>query len=174
MLEDLPQFVPQKACLSCDGCCRFKEQDSCWRPKMTQNEVDLHCSKEGGFSRAIFSKELESDGHIRAVRCHGQIKCSFFHLEDNMCHVYQNRPFECRLYPFLLMKEEEGLSVGVHLSCPHVQQYWGYEEFDHYVVKLQAYFQRQDVGDFLRENISLGGDYTSYEAEIALIFPVVI
>ncbi|MCI0405004.1 MAG: phosphoribosylanthranilate isomerase [candidate division Zixibacteria bacterium] len=40
MPEELKQFVPQEVCLACDGCCRFKEDSSEWRPKVAKTELD--------------------------------------------------------------------------------------------------------------------------------------
>ena len=53
MFSDLPQFVPQSVCLSCDGCCRFKEEQSSWRPKAVGDE-----KVQGGLAEEIFSRQF--------------------------------------------------------------------------------------------------------------------
>ena len=39
MKSNLNQFVPSEVCLHCDRCCRFKEENSAWRPKMAKEEI---------------------------------------------------------------------------------------------------------------------------------------
>ena len=34
----LKQFVPSEVCLKCNGCCRYKQADSVWRPKLGQKD----------------------------------------------------------------------------------------------------------------------------------------
>jgi len=169
-MQNLPQFVPQKVCLSCDGCCRFKEQESAWRPKMTQDEIALNATGRDGLAKELFSSAVDEHGYVKAVSCQGIIKCTFFNTEDNTCQIYEQRPFECRLYPFLLIKQDPCASVGVHLSCPHVQEKWEKEEFNEYVAQLKQYFQREEVLHFIRNNQRLLGEYTTYKDEIAHIF----
>lgn len=54
----------------------------------------------------------------------GSFFCFYLDLEDNKCNVYQNRPFECRLYPFLINKRNESQSVclAIDPNCPYVAQ----------------------------------------------------
>jgi Fe-S-cluster containining protein len=167
-MTDIPQFVPQHVCLTCDGCCRFKEQDSPWRPKVAPEEVPTR--GRSGLIEKIFSKELDADGFIRTVSCSGQIQCAFFQPGQNTCRVYTDRPFECRLYPFLLMRLAGEVIIGVHLSCPHVQEQWGNEHYKDYVGRLRQYFKEKDALDFIRRNPLLVRDYSMYEREIARVF----
>ena len=94
MLTDLPQFVPQKVCLSCDGCCRFKEEKSPWRPKITRDEMNERALGGSGLVASIFSKQRDEDGYVKAVPCPTGAQCVFFHPPDNTCRVYADRPFE--------------------------------------------------------------------------------
>ena len=166
MIKDLPQFVSQKVCLSCEGCCRFREQNSSWRPKMAQEEIN---GEEG-----VFAQELDGNNCIRTVECRGQFRCTFFHTEDNVCHIYAYRPFECRLYPFLLTKHGGDAAISVHLSCPHIQEKWQSEDLNSYVEDLRKYFQQEEVLEFVRRNPSLPGDHSKHEQEIEHLFDLTI
>lgn len=64
MLQNFKQFVPSNVCLSCDGCCRFKQSDSRWRPHMTKEEqrIALQYNISEKFSIGsvfLLMKELE-------------------------------------------------------------------------------------------------------------------
>ncbi len=165
MMQDLPQLVPQKVCLSCDGCCKFKEQDSAWHPKVAQEET-----KGQGSATDILTRELDKEHCIKAITCGGQFRCTFFHAEDHICHIYEYRPFECRLYPFLLTQKGNSPAISAHLSCPYIQETWQNEEFKSHVEELQKYFQIQEVREFIQRNLEMVRDYSEYEQEIEHLF----
>lgn len=169
MLKDFEQFVPSEVCLKCDGCCRFKEENSLWRPKVSGGE-----KKHGGLAEEIFSKNLlDHDGRIKTVSCHGgDYQCSFFQAQSNTCGIYRQRPFECQLYPFILTKDKDKKAVDVHLNCPFVQETRNTPAFDRYVEYLQDFFKRRDVVKFLHDNPDSGGDHSHYRSEIQHMFTV--
>ena len=171
MFASLKQFVPQEVCLSCDGCCRFKEHDSSWRPQMTKEEIDRNAQSK--LADLILSKDsIEHNGYIKTVPCHGQHLCSFFNPEHNTCRIYTHRPFECQLYPFVLTKHNGQAKVSVHLSCPHIERTRTTAEFREYVSYLKEYFQQSSVRNFLKHNPALIGDYSEYSHELEDLFMV--
>lgn len=170
MENNLTQFVPSEVCLKCDGCCRFKEKDSVWRPKMAQEEIAQNDGKRG-LADLILSKETFSkEGTIKTVTCHGEHLCSFFNPQDHTCRIYFARPFECRLYPFVLTKQQQKAAVFVHLMCPYVQQERRTRHFEDYVVYLKKFFQESEVLAFLERNPALVGDYSDYREELEYLF----
>lgn len=172
MLKDLKQYVPSEVCLSCDGCCRFKDGQSDWRPKVADEEM-ASAVKEGLASH-IFFKEVLDEGHqIKTIRCHdGAHICRFFFLEGNVCTIYAFRPFECQLYPFVLMRQNDKIVLAVHLNCPHIQATHPSADFDRYVAYLQQFFQQKNVMQFIGRNSSLISDYAAYQEELKCLFPV--
>jgi len=168
---NVEQFVPSAVCLSCDGCCRFKEEDSAWRPKITQDEIKRKGKPD--LLSEIYSKDkIDTTGHIKTVCRAGHHFCSFFTPEDNTCSVYGARPFECELYPFVLTKREGKTVVTVHHHCPFVQIKRKSTEFDNYVEYLKEFFKKKDVLEFIRMNPILAGDYPDYTEELEYLFTV--
>ncbi len=173
MIEHFPQFVPQKVCLSCDGCCRFKEETSVWRPKITKDEIAQVRAKKSSLIDKIFSKEhVGSKGYLKTIKQKSICKCTFFNLEQNTCTIYSDRPFECQIYPFLLNKKGKELAVSVHLWCPYIQKKRYTAEFEGYVVSLKNFFHKESTRVFLRNNPSLFNDYSEFADEIEAIFSV--
>ena len=169
MISDMKQFVPSQVCLGCDGCCRFKEEDSAWRPRIAESEKK-QISTKPGLAEKIFSKAtIAEDGHLKAVACHGLYICNFFNPEHNTCGIYHARPFDCQLYPFVLTKDQEKIAVCVHLNCPYVQEKRKAEEFPRYVDYLKEFFVRAEVKTFLKKNPTLVGDYSPYREELEQI-----
>jgi len=157
MITELPQNVPSDICLKCDGCCRFASSHSPWRPKVAQDEA-------GG----ALAAELDADGALKTVDYNGQPHCAFLCAGDNTCQVYGARPFECRLYPFLLIKSGDGVALGAHLSCPYVQKHRD-GTFERHIDEMRTYFQRSDVRAFLKRNPCLAGTYPGAEGKIELL-----
>lgn len=169
----LKQFVPSKTCLSCDGCCRFKEEESAWRPKVTRDEIESVQSQD--LLSKIYSREkIDTTGHIKTVFCGKSDThfCSFFYPENNTCSIYSLRPFECQLYPFVLVKKDGQINLTVHHHCPFVQESRATKEFTDYVDYLEEFFRKNEVMGFLKKNLFLAGEYPEYDQELEYLFTV--
>ena len=170
----IPQFVPQNVCLACDGCCRFKDEESVFRPKMAATEIKELCGRLP-LPEKIFAKErLQESGHLKTIAQEGFCHCTFFDLEKNTCGIYAHRPFECQLYPFLLTRRGEEVFICVHLSCPYVQEKKDSPAFQDYAARLKRYFQKKEVLEFLRRNPFLIEDYSEYKDELEEVFSLVL
>ncbi len=97
-------------------------------------------------------------------------KCTFFDIENNKCKIYQQRPFDCRLYPFLLIKKDDAYFVGVHLNCPFIEKTRRQQMFQDHVEKLKEFFIQPDVLEYFKRNKFLAGEFTEYQNEIDCLF----
>lgn len=156
----LKQFVPSEVCLKCDGCCRFPDEKSIWRPKVAQDE-----------SKPL-AKDIALDGRLKTTCAHGEEQCVFFNHADRTCKIYQTRPFECRLYPFVLFKKGSETVVAAHLSCPYVQEKGDTKEAEGYVGYLRKYFEQPDIKAFLANNPALATDYSEFGREMKELFTI--
>jgi len=163
------QFVPSRVCLQCDGCCRFRHVPSPWQPRIAKEEItktSVPLAVRKLFSPAALSEE----GVIKTVPYEDMHVCHFFNPQHNTCGIYAHRPFECQLYPFLLMREARHVAVCVHLLCPYVYDNKDSKIFGQYVAYLREFFARDDVRAFLQRNPGLVGDYTPYKEEWEPLF----
>ncbi len=165
MFNDFKQFVPSEVCLKCDGCCRFKEADSRWRPYFSPSEIKIAALPS--LPDKVFGKHLVGlDQRIKTTPCGQGFLCHFFNPQDNSCGIYHARPFECQLYPFILGKEDKNIILYVHLNCPFVSEHWGLGVYKEYAQYLVNFFDQSSVRTFLKENLSLIADYSAYRAEM--------
>lgn len=169
MFGALKQFVPSDVCLKCDGCCRFKEEKSAWRPKVTAEErADMIFSPSVG---SIFSRRsVDKEERIVTRPCASGHHCTFLHEDGHTCRIYGDRPLECSLYPFVLSRRGSELDVSAHLSCPYVQEHWKTKAFNEHVHFLQKYFEQTDVANFFRRNSSFGDGNPAQPAELDRLF----
>ena len=113
---------------------------------------------------------LDAQAYIKTIQTCGEHFCQFLKGEDNTCGIYNKRPFECSLYPFILSKTPEAVKVYVHLSCPYVQDYLSRAIYDNYVAYLKEFFRREDIRQFLSRNKDMFHDYSSYAPELLHLF----
>jgi Fe-S-cluster containining protein len=138
------QVIPAGYCARCRGCCRFSQQQGPWAPHLLAAE-----EKDCGRIRVV----------ARAAGSETPFCCSALDDEKNNCAIYDRRPFECRLYPFVLNKKEGRFFLAVDPNCPFVKEQEHGEEFIAYAVRLAAHLQEPGWRGILRENIHLFQTY---------------
>ncbi|MDD5680314.1 MAG: YkgJ family cysteine cluster protein [Candidatus Omnitrophica bacterium] len=138
-MPDIKQIIPEAFCLKCDGCCRFAEENSPWFPHLLKEE-----------ERTISESKLcpvpdKKDNNFL---------CSFLRIEDNKCNIYETRPFECRLYPFLLNRDTKSgkIFLAVDTNCPFAGENLKKEEFKEYAEYLVTLFRNPDFTKCLKNN----------------------
>lgn len=150
----IKQFVPSHVCLKCDGCCRYQMPDSMWRPKWDKNEF------------------VDDNDFVTTIQECGQHLCRFLNKSDNTCRVYEERPFECALYPFILSKQGQEILVYVHLACPYIQDQQASVELIQFKDYLKALFQSPHMVEFLKKQQYLLHDYTKALDELQYVFTI--
>ncbi|MDP2938654.1 MAG: YkgJ family cysteine cluster protein [Candidatus Omnitrophota bacterium] len=164
----LKQFIPKECCLKCDGCCRFIDKKSQWVPRIAKSEI-LKILKSG-FPQHLFSKLNKNDNQLNLVNYKGINICAFLFPQTNRCKIYNNRPFDCQLYPFILMRNREKIFLSVHLACPFVKENLEKREFKNYLTYLKEFLNKKGISSFIRKNIFLAQDYDNFQDEIKLLF----
>jgi Fe-S-cluster containining protein len=123
-----PQLLTSEECLPCPVCCRFPERDSSYRPYCTAREVAALAGAGhpllstfgvpapagvGDVSGAAIQLVPDADGAGH--------HCSFLTEATHACQIFASRPLDCQLYPLMLVLQEPGDRVGLHLDpyCPH-------------------------------------------------------
>lgn len=144
----IKQLIPQEACLKCRGCCRFGEASSVWAPCLLDEETQglLHKNIPPAFissNKRLFPiPNPEQDGFT----------CPFLVLADNKCKIYEFRPFECQLYPFLINLRSNKVLLTVDLDCPYVKENLKTKEFKEYTEYLAAFLNAPAQVRLLKDN----------------------
>ncbi|MFH1062483.1 MAG: YkgJ family cysteine cluster protein [Candidatus Omnitrophota bacterium] len=126
MLKVKP-YLNSEFCLQCKECCKF--EDDIWLPhllKADEKALGISCvqAKKGADSRLV---------------------CKFLEEAEHKCAVYEKRPFECALYPFLLVKHGNSLDLVVHLGCPYILNTVNCKEFEQYADYLCQVLLEPDI-----------------------------
>jgi len=145
----IKQFVPQDFCIKCRGCCRFKEEDSVWSPCLLDEEVQGLLDKPG-----IPAVAMSIDHRIKVVAnpSGADFICPFLGVQDNKCKIYDTRPFECQLYPFLINLRKGKVLLTVDLNCPYVYEQINSPAAKDYIVYLTGYLNSRPLRSMLKDN----------------------
>jgi Fe-S-cluster containining protein len=131
----IKQLIPQGYCLKCRGCCRFSKKHSVWEPRLLAEEKNN-----------VGPIDLVADGQ------EGAFVCSLLNASDNNCRAYASRPFECRLYPFLLSLKENKKFLAIDLNCPFVKENKDTQAFKAYCAQIAALMKSPAFSEVLRNN----------------------
>lgn len=78
--------------------------------------------------------------------------CPLLSCADNKCKIYNTRPFECQLYPFLLNLRQGKVLLTVDLNCPYVYEKINSRPAKEYIVYLTEYLNSAPVLSLLVDN----------------------
>ncbi|MBF0485972.1 MAG: DUF2156 domain-containing protein [Candidatus Omnitrophica bacterium] len=166
MFESLKSFVTSEYCLSCRGCCVFKDAGD-WAPRASPAEIqDIQVFNDLVPSMFSEGKKLRL---VPADRPDTE-QCFFLSPSTHHCRAYPVRPLECRMYPFLLSFEKGKFRVYAHLSCPAVQEKKGTALWAEYVKYLCDYFSSPETKRHLENNWKVFADYSGYPEEAEFLF----
>jgi len=149
------QFVSSGTCLKCDGCCRFAQQDTAWSPVLLDKEIDELTGKgiipqDSRFTKKIL---LKPQGNTESFIC------TFFNPRENKCLVFPYRPFDCRLYPFLLARRAKRIFLAVDLHCPFIKKNIKAKEFKNYITYLIKLFNGRNFSALIKNNPHIAQEY---------------
>ena len=156
----LHQIIPAEVCFSCDVCCRFLEADSPLAPIFTEAESEKVIA--AGADPALFWLQTdEKSTQIQLKPYTDFYICPFFDPETNHCTIYPIRPLDCQLYPFALMRSEDGSEVvlGVDTLCPFGAEHLETEAFQRHIRDVINYIESEAVRAQITANWGIIGDY---------------
>lgn len=161
----LKQLIPSSICLHCQICCRFPEKNTVWQPRLSRIETAAFKNK-----RLLAAKIKQ--GAVELKKIGGVFCCSFFNAKKNSCRIYKIRPFDCQLYPFVLIDLQDKIILAAHQLCPFVAENIQTKRFQSHASYLKKFFAKKDIQDFLRANPALIQDYQGYSKELVPLFPL--
>ena len=150
MLNDIKQIIPSSACLKCDICCRYLEEDTPYVPYFLKSECKAVHQKTGELVKVgdVFDRKMPP------LPCKDHFACRFFVLEKNSCRIYDLRPFDCRLYPFVVTYDEDFKSVYLALDkkCPYLKGKEDTKEVREYADRIAGVLSSADAVEEMNEN----------------------
>lgn len=164
----LPQLVPSRACLQCEVCCRFPDPDSALRPYFTEQEITEALA--GGLGGAAFPNRRGSQVVLVPDQVGEGYLCPAFDSATSTCRVYEQRPFDCQLYPLALMWDEphSHIFLGWDTKCPFLREEIPVE-IQRHADRVMALLDRPSVEEQLVSHPRLIG---RFQADVIVLAPL--
>jgi len=147
----IKQFVSQGVCLKCQGCCRFKQEDSVWSPVLFNEEIEMLLKE--GLSPALISPHKKI--RVASFSKEDIFICSLFNTEENKCKIYNFRPLECQLYPFVINRKDDKILLSLDLQCSFIAEKQKTEEFKEHVRYLADLLNSPRYVEILKNNFQI-------------------
>ncbi len=164
MKHHLKQLIPSETCLACEICCRYPDRQSSMAPvfslKEQQKGVELGLPKQ-----SFPISEPGRGARIRVTEGESCYRCPAFVPRTHECTIYPERPFDCQLYPFLLMFNQEKSNIYLVMDplCPFIQTHYDplspLNPLEAYSQYLYEYLSRSDVIQWICQNQNLVSEY---------------
>jgi Fe-S-cluster containining protein len=156
----LEKFTSSEGCFSCrDPCCRFHPDNQEYFPLFTREEYDK--AIERGFDSSLFERVSGSVYRVKLTQREGAYLVCPFNVAGVRCAIYDVAPLWCRLWPFMLMRQEGRLLLALDVGedCPQLNGRVGTPEFEEYVDYLRGHLTSQKMRGFLKGYPELVLDY---------------
>ena len=130
MLSTENKFETKRLCETCEktSCCTGFDAPFLF-------ESDIKKLHETGFSEKEFSEEIKvSNVLVKSLKKkNNSDECIFWDGQTKKCSVYDKRPFDCKMFPFDIMKID-GELMWIVFSC-NPKSDWSWTE--DYLLKLE-------------------------------------
>jgi len=171
------QFVPEKECLSCDGCCRYSQKQTVWAPLFLFNEI-VELTTKNIVPCSLFTHANARCGEaarVNLIEADGQFICPCFDQGANKCKIYAYRPFDCSLYPFLLARKGGQAYLAVDENCPYIKKTSvasaasAAKDMSEHIQYLVEFFASEDVIKAVKDDPRIVQEYPHGVHSLALL-----
>jgi Fe-S-cluster containining protein len=165
------QFVPEKECLSCDGCCRYSQKRTVWSPLFLFDEI-VELTTKNIVPCSLFTHADARCGEaarINLVEASGQFICPCFDPGSNKCKIYAYRPFDCSFYPFLLARAPDQAYLAVDENCPYMKKTGPTKSMMDHVQYLVEFFSSGDIIKIVKDDPKIVQEYPQGVKRLALL-----
>ena len=162
----LKQMVPSSLCFTCDVCCRFPEETSFLAPYFTKEEIALVPALKKKFFDSLEGAKTELIRHPEGEGC----LCPHFDHKTQHCTIYEERPLDCRIYPFAILRDREGdVALGIDTKCPFIQEHAWDPQMKRDAAEVKAFLESDPIVSILEGHPGLIG---RYQDDVILLHPL--
>jgi Fe-S-cluster containining protein len=162
----LKQIVPSSLCFTCDVCCRFPEETSFLAPFFTEEEIGALPGNKKKFFPSEQGAKIKLVPHTDGEGC----ICPNFDPKTQHCLIYEERPLDCRIYPFALLRDREGaVALGIDTKCPFIQEHAWDPQMKRDAEDARAFLESDPIVAVLESHPGLIGPF---QDDVILLHPL--
>jgi Fe-S-cluster containining protein len=114
----LGRVLKPEDCKKCKECCKFFLDEDWDIPILTKSEKNLQQYD----SNIVYFRSGLWKINILGLNNEERIACPFL-VEDTGCILKNNKPFECRIWPFNIMRQKKNkLFIALSKECPVINK----------------------------------------------------
>ncbi len=128
-------------CRKCNECCKFRAGEEYFAPVFTEEEL---AKIEKDSEKANFN-QFGTVKQAKLVKINDDLfACPFYSVDNGLCAIYKNRPFDCRIYPFLVARKNNKVYLtAFREACPSLEKK-GNAKIKDYIRTLCAWLQKDE------------------------------
>lgn len=139
----MKKAVSSKDCFSCRDCCYFYKNQRYFAPVFTEDEVRR--IRKLRRKLPTFKRYKDYPHTYQVVLKKVRKKklmyvCQFLDEKTHVCTIYKERPFDCRIWPLLIMRKKDRAYIAYFNQdfCPALKNMTkkGLDKYMRYMVKL--------------------------------------
>lgn len=119
-----------------------------WLPCLLDEEIQGLLDKNVPPASISIGKKIQPIPDLRQE----SFICPFLNIADNKCKIYDFRPFECQLYPFLLALRNGKVFLTIDLNCPYIKANLKSQELKDYIGYLTSFLNSSAQKQLLKDN----------------------
>lgn len=119
----LKKILSKETCKECKFCCSFRKI-SLWEVPLFSEEQKKNLEKK--YQNILF-KEVEKKvftlnlyPFFKKKDMQEEVSCFFLDCQKGCILKEEEKPFDCKIWPFRLMKKEESLVIALTPTCPTI------------------------------------------------------
>lgn len=120
-MNPLKNLLTSNDCFNCCSCCKFNLDDCIDAPMFSQTQarriLNEHDGKNINFDKVGVLLKIVLN-QIPGQK--GRFVCPLYDDLSKKCLVYDYRPFDCRTWPFYIMKDQDRIVIALTMDCPSV------------------------------------------------------
>ncbi|MCR4790902.1 MAG: hypothetical protein K5839_07485 [Treponemataceae bacterium] len=136
----LTKILSKESCACCKFCCSFRKSSLWETPTFTRSEKEKLESKYECIFKPL--KDEIFTLNLSDVYCtsNPQEEAACFFLDKNKgCQLNDDeKPFDCKIWPFRVMEEKNSIFVTIAKTCPSIQKINDDVIFNFYKNELKA------------------------------------
>lgn len=147
-------------CQKCRECCKFYKDEIYFAPLFTDEEKGIVEGLING--KVSFKKYKDSDNvfQIELVKSGHLYVCPLLDEKTHLCAIYEKRPFDCRIWPFIFMKKDNDIVLACFDKdlCPNMDS-MKKRQIPRLTKKVLRWIKKNDVHKLIKEHKELVWDY---------------
>jgi len=112
----IKKLLDFKQCVKCRTCCKFKKGDGAWAPIFSAAEIKAIAKEhriKSAWKKYKKSKNSFQPRLVKSEKEAGIYVCPFLNEKKYRCLVEKLKPFDCRIWPFVLMKNKKKDAINL-------------------------------------------------------------